>query len=48
MAIKDIVTRGYGPSEVKFVPTRGYIASSTPPVVAVTNAAMLPHMGVGN
>ena len=32
MAIKDIVVRGYGPSEVKFVPTRGYASSG---VVAI-------------
>ncbi len=27
MAIKDIVTAGFGPSEVKFIPTRGFIAA---------------------
>ena len=46
MAIKDIVARGYGPSEVKFVPTRGYASSATPPVT-VTNAVLLPLIGVG-
>jgi len=46
--IKDIIAKGIGfsPGSVKFIPTHGFITSTSPPVTTIQKR-LLPVMGVG-
>ena len=47
MAIKDIVTRGYGSSNVKYVPTRGYVSDAATLDRGIVQAGQARGLGGG-